>query len=303
MARKYYINGHESLLVNQELTADRGEADPRACQSSKVRKTATRIPDYMNPKRQFFGYEKITVTEFKNGSRLKWPVTKEPPPPPENRERGSLSQSVKSRLNSAFNLGNAETSWLAMATLTYRVAPSDYETLKSHRSKFLDRMRKRFGEFDYAWILEFQKRGAAHFHIFIGDGGELGALIKSEPTRTKKRKGVETEILTGDVAEYVTEAWIEIVGDDSPKFLKFQRGGILEKMRSPDAAGRYAAKEAAKRCQKESSFPVSQWWGMSRKLKALARGETEISVDDFTELFPDSPMISKLWKKEFNKAG
>lgn len=217
------------------------------------------------------------------------------------RDRVSVEQSVKSRLQAAFQLGNAETDWFSMATLTYRVSPKSYDEVRDHWTRFKDRLRKAYPGAEWGWILEFQKRGAAHFHVFFGSGGELGKAIKSESWVTKKRKGTDTQICTGPLSEWVSETWIKIVGDTDPKFLKFQRGGILEMMRSPDAAGRYAAKEASKRVQKVAPWPVKQWWGMSNSIRPEFRSHHSITVADFRRMFPDLPAVSRLWSHVENQ--
>lgn len=280
-ARSYVLKEHES--------APEGARPAR--QSSKVGKS---LPAHCNPESYPDGC-KIRIDRYRAGDRLTWPTLREPPKSSELRERGSTTQSVKSRLNSAFQLGNAETNWIAMATLTYRVSPGSYDDVRNDWTRLKDRLRKRWNGVEWAWILEFQKRGAAHFHVFIGDGGELGKALLEEETRTVKRKGTDTEIFQGNVASWISETWIEIVGDTSPKFLRFQRGGILEKMRSRDAAGRYAAKEASKRVQKSAPWEVLQWWGMSNSIRPKFRESLSMTVADFKRLFPGLPVCSRLW--------
>lgn len=255
----------------------------------------------MDPQ-QYPGECHIRVERYRNGDRLKWPQMRETDGPGDGpRERESLEQSVKSRLQSAFQLGNAETDWMAMATLTYRVAPSSYDEVREHWTRFKDRLRKQFPGAEWGWILEFQGRGAAHFHVFFGSGGELGNAIKSESWVKRKRKGKETQICSGPLADWIAETWIQIVGDIDERFLKFQRGGILELMRSPDAAGRYAAKEASKRVQKKAPWPVKQWWGMSNSVRPSFRSHHVITVAQFRAMFPDLPAVSRLWSHVENR--
>lgn len=44
--------------------------------------------------------------------------------------------------------------------------PLDGKELKKILDRFLKRLRRRFPSLHYLWILEFQKRGAPHFHVF-----------------------------------------------------------------------------------------------------------------------------------------
>lgn len=272
---------------------DKGESPSPASQSSKVRN----LPAWVDPA-CYPQQGKITVTHHKRGSVLGWPSpVKVARSRPAEVERASTEQSVKSRLRAAYNLGNAECSWVAMLTLTYRVPPADYDRVREDRERFLDRMRKRFGPTQVGWILEFQRRGAAHFHIWIGDDCELGRRLASEPTRERTRKGVTRRVCSGESSEWIASAWVDIVGDSDPRFLRFQSGGIVELMDNADGAGRYAAKEAAKRVQKSAPWPVSQWWGMSRSLLPKSRHQTAITVADFRKRFPDMPALSRLWAR------
>jgi hypothetical protein len=53
-------------------------------------------------------------------------------------------------------------------TLTYHnVLPKSNTELKSHLDKYLQFLRTYTYKFEYVWRLEFQKRGAPHFHIIL----------------------------------------------------------------------------------------------------------------------------------------
>lgn len=94
---------------------------------------------------------------------------------------------------------------------------------------------KRHGAECGIWILEFQKRGAPHFHLFTE--GYLHFLE-------------------------VREAWYRIVGSGDPKHL--EAGTRVEELVKKHAAGAYAAKYASKHAQKEvpEDFRnVGRFWG------------------------------------------
>jgi len=135
-----------------------------------------------------------------------------------------------------------------MVTLTYPEGyPSDGTTVKNHLRRFLQEVR-RWDKRDYGisagteahssfWFLEFQKRGAPHFHIFLN--------------RCPRK-------------EWVSSTWYRIV--DSEDIRHLQAGTRTEKL----IAGRagtisYATKYAAKLEQK--SVPkdyenVGRFWGV-----------------------------------------
>ena len=59
-----------------------------------------------------------------------------------------------------------------MVTLTY---PGDWKqwvpdarTLVKHREAFKERWRRRYGTPIGVWVVEFQKRGAPHLHMYLG---------------------------------------------------------------------------------------------------------------------------------------
>ena len=84
-------------------------------------------------------------------------------------------------------------------------------------------------------MLEFQKRGAPHFHIFI-------------------QKPLDRHT--------VSRAWNRIVGSNDPKHLA--AGTTVERFRYPPALGSYVMKYAAKIEQKEvpaSYERVGRFWG------------------------------------------
>lgn len=122
-----------------------------------------------------------------------------------------------------------------MLTLTYPGEfPLDGRLVKDHWR----RMRQwlvRNGNPIGLWILEFQNRGAPHFHVFV-----------------------EHEL----DPQAVSNIWYQIVGTQDPRHLV--AGTRCEYLRHPHAVGAYAAKYAAKSDQKDvpKEFEnVGRFWG------------------------------------------
>lgn len=62
----------------------------------------------------------------------------------------------------------SEKSAIQFLTLTYPASyPDSWLDWKNHLQRFKKRLIRRYGEFGAIWRLEFQKRGAPHFHIVI----------------------------------------------------------------------------------------------------------------------------------------
>lgn len=143
-------------------------------------------------------------------------------------------------------------------TLTY---PRDFTNDGIRIKRDLAAMRKRLrrmGVRDDIWFLEFQNRGAPHFHLYLGQC----------PTGNLER-GVKA----------CSEAWYEIVGSGDPKHLKFTMGlcggsnkPCLEPMRNPHAASYYAVKYVVKANQKTVPLDyqnVGRFWGYGGQLKPV----------------------------------
>lgn len=130
-----------------------------------------------------------------------------------------------------------------MLTLTYPAEyPHDGKTVKYH-FKCLRQWLQRQG-FTYGfWFLEFQLRGAPHYHIF---------LPHVEGT------------LTSDWRAKLSRRWAEIV--NSTEFEKHVRAGTkYEVLRCKDGAARYASQYAGKMEQKQVPKDyenVGRFWGV-----------------------------------------
>lgn len=127
-----------------------------------------------------------------------------------------------------------------MITLTYPARfPGDGVKVKRDLAvfrKWLVRMGVYFG----AWMLEFQARGAPHFHLYF----------------------IAPSSLPSDFSAVLSRRWFEIVGSGDEKHLR--AGTRFERLRCAGAAARYMAKYSAKAEQKlvpEGYERVGRFWG------------------------------------------
>lgn len=162
-------------------------------------------------------------------------------------ERGEVVEfSRKSRERLAFVANNTQADFRAMVTLTYPASyPSDGKTVKAHLNRFLTWARRSKGVTDYLWFIEFQKRGAPHFHILLSS-----YLPKVE----------------------VAEQWFAIVESGDTRHLN--AGTRVEYLRSKDGGARYATKYAYKMTQKTvppDYRSVGRFWGHSKGVKPVPR--------------------------------
>lgn len=154
-----------------------------------------------------------------------------------------LSVASRNRMILMFrNLKNLK----VMVTLTYPgkawLVPVDGKAVKRHLKLLQQAILRKYPGLGAAWFLEFQERGAPHFHMFATMPIDKGWLAKT---------------------------WNRIAGANDPDHL---RAGIrVEWLRCPaTAAGAYAAKYSAKSEQKEvpeEYQDVGRFWGTFGKLE------------------------------------
>jgi hypothetical protein len=122
-----------------------------------------------------------------------------------------------------------------LLTLTY---PGEFSTDGREVKRHWANMRRWLARRGVAgaWFMEFQERGAPHFHVF----------------------------LTGEVPkEEVAAAWYQIVGSGDHRHAR--AGTRIEALRELHAAGAYAAKYLRKQEQKEvpeGFSDVGRFWGL-----------------------------------------
>lgn len=163
---------------------------------------------------------------------------------------------------------STETPFKSLYTLTYGPNfPLDGTKVKYHLNFFITKLKRSYGQFDYLWFLEFQQRGAPHFHIL---------LTLPAPGRNDRIK--------------IAAMWADIVeSQDWPySSLKATRGKLkfdgslrtnsavrsvhehplqLSAIRRKDGAKRYMVKYATKLTQKivpKNYRNVGRFWGKAR---------------------------------------
>lgn len=131
-------------------------------------------------------------------------------------ERGRITAwSYRSRARMLYRLASIDwekCSGIAeMVTLTYPSEfPLDGETCKAHLQAFRKRYERRWGPAQGAWKLEFQRRGAPHFHVLL-------------------YRPVDSEFRV--FTRWVSRAWYHIVGSNDPRHLRAGTGVDRETFR------------------------------------------------------------------------
>jgi hypothetical protein len=194
-------------------------------------------------------------------------------------ERGEIQfLSPKSLRRLALVANNTPVDFRSMITLTYpREYPCDGTVVKSHLNAMLTNLRRKIPRFDYLWILEFQKRGAPHIHLFT-------SYNLPSPLRPMTRIGrISKEVrVNWELQDWISERWFSIVGSGDERHLRV--GSAWEVIEKRDGMARYIAKEAYKTFQKEvpQDFRnVGRFWGAS---KGVAPREPEMIDSTLEEL-------------------
>ena len=236
----------------------------------------------------------LKVTLYKKGAKVHWPSLPTKPgcrPPPVKRQIQDMSK--KSRLAAAFAFSNAPGAWEWMITLTRREQP---DNPKRDFDKFTRALRKRFDmNCQWGWVMEYQTRGVVHHHIFLSaDFVDRNFNRADIRYRTFTRNGQNTTCVDGFFNSWVIAQWSASTGDTSQAFRAFQEGGIVEVFRLPDAAARYIAKEAGKRCQKQLPEGVEgghRWWWLSKWGRPIPEGSQRLTH------WPLACFVSRVWDK------
>jgi len=183
-------------------------------------------------------------------------------------ERGKILMVSKRSLDRlALLVRSTDVNFNSLMTLTYGANfPLSGRRAKKDLNHFLISAKRSFGRFEYVWVLEFQERGAVHFHI---------ACTLPEPTQTDR------EIFSFHWARISTpHNWdycaVEFV-EGRPKFkgllatqhAVYERHLLLEhweKVRKGDSLSHYFAKYSMKIRQKKVPkhySDVGRFWGAS----------------------------------------
>jgi len=156
--------------------------------------------------------------------------------------------SKASRQRLAFVAANTSVEFTTMITLTYPGEyPTDGEKVKRDRRAFQDWLRRDQGNPEYLWFLEFQKRGAPHYHILTD---QLWPKTRLDEKALRFR---------------VAATWYRQVGSGDPRHLA--AGTRTEKLRTARGGACYAVKYSMKMQQKlvpADYQNVGRFWGHSR---------------------------------------
>lgn len=148
--------------------------------------------------------------------------------------------SKKALMALAFIASNTKANFKIMVTLTYpSTMPTCGREVKRHLNVFMTALRRKRRNLDYLWWMEFQERGAVHFHILL-----------TTPYLCMK---------------WVANRWYEIVNSKERDHL--DAGTEVKRLRSAKKARHYVVKYMHKEAQKVAPDffeQMGRWYGTSR---------------------------------------
>lgn len=157
---------------------------------------------------------------------------------PEKRSR-IIHFSKKSAKRLRHVVRNTEDYWKTFITLTYpENFPCDGKQTKAHLNAFLQWLRRK--AIKYVWVLEFQQRGAPHYHI-----------IASECIPLKE----------------LSERWYQIVGSGDEKHLRAGTGiSLIQSKRHLYGYLSNYVKKLDQKTPPENFENVGRFWGATRNI-------------------------------------
>jgi hypothetical protein len=161
--------------------------------------------------------------------------------------RGTVQEfTYESRRRLAFVANNSPIEFVSMITLTYpKEYSNDGQAVKSDLNAFLVWLRRFVPGVHYLWFLEFQRRGAPHYHLLLDYYPRSAAAVSGFRVR-------------------VASAWWRAVGSFSG--LHWLAGTRTERLRSKEGGRHYAVKYAMKmkqKCVPDTYQNVGRFWGCS----------------------------------------
>lgn len=195
----------------------------------------------------------------------------------------------KARKMMAFTTLATGAEFSSMITLTYgAMFPTDGLTVKLHLKRILQWL-KRYGIEDLIWFLEFQKRGAPHFHVLtdfyeptVLDRAILGlAWLKAQGWDLSK----SSPVFEGWPDQACRVAHMLDLGQLESQFKFLLHEKTWEAIHTDDGARRYAMKHALKPYQKTvpSEYQnVGRWWGCTKSVRDKIRPAAEWELNEET---------------------
>lgn len=186
-----------------------------------------------------------------------------------------------SRRRLRFLAGNTCVPLVSQFCLTYHNAVPDGRTVKKHLNSWLTRLRSRFPDVHYLWVLEFQTRGVPHFHVWLSLPHDLPGL-----------------------RNILAVSWNKIAEPSSEQHLlvhKNKKNFIAWNMYSTSYLTKYLDK-ASQKAIPEGFTGCGRFWGNSTGLLATPREITPADLSHLDEETIDEKTGEVVTRSAFSQA-
>lgn len=236
-------------------------------------------------------YPVTGITKYKNGCyKIKRTSLLQGNYTPE--KRGKIKMlTKKSLLNLIWTINATGANFNSMLTLTYPDAfPVNGATIKDDLRVYLQWFTRRYNT-QYLWFLEFQERGAPHFHI-LTETSEITPTMRVDAGIRWTRQVIDAKWFMScfgvvGAGDYELDFDYQGYRTEALKVAKFNvHETVWQLAKSKNGMRNYAAKYASKEYQKEvpkKFTEVGRFWGASSGIKPVAIAELDATEDDVRE--------------------
>jgi hypothetical protein len=219
-------------------------------------------------------------------------------------ERGKIMAfSKRSLANLIFTINATDTEFHSMITLTYPMDfPANGATVKEDLRIYLQWLKRRF-DTKTLWFLEFQTRGAPHFHILL-ETREIAPKMRIDAGMQWVSRIIEANWFTACFRNY--EAGCEVEFDYQgykTEVIKIAKVQLHEKFweleKKQNGMRNYASKYASKMYQKkvpELYTEVGKFWGCGKEVRPKPEITFDTCEDDIRNLLENSDHKAKEWE-------
>lgn len=164
---------------------------------------------------------------------------------------GNRRKVAKRRFQAVIDTANCNfnTQYCKFLTLTYAENMTDLDRAQRDLNIFLTRLRQRYGKVGYLWVIEFQQRGAIHYHILLDIKPKIpiGWLTDAWPHGFIKINAIQhVDNLGAYVGKYMAKL-------DDDRLNGRRAYGMARGMKKPEIITGQTAEDIARWAEKEKS--------------------------------------------------
>jgi len=192
----------------------------------------------------------VQISVFRGLLQLRPPRPPQAPPPQFRGKKEKIRGfSAQSRVNCLQQVNKiSETSLPIFLTLTYHDFVEDFKVWKNHLNQFSTELRKKYPSARGLWKLEFQRRGAPHFHFCL-----WFPLVDEELK----------EIFSQTFRDWASNVWLRIIKQEEIENLLY--GVCVEVARNSTHVLIYMGGHFFKANQDRKDLETGRSWGFIRK--------------------------------------